>query len=259
MNSFRIGLLLTVALHGACMTSNDSKLTVTDGLFNLGDPSVVMIETTDPATMVLNRCTAFYVGPSILMTAAHCLVSKDTNEIRYVRTKGKTSLSMVAHRIHPQYFTEDKIDLALVKLEKGDHEPPPLSLSSHVPAPGTRVRLVGFGGNHYGTNKGEVEGGGVKRFGYTTIAYLDHRYLYSKGHRHWVPSGSSRPTGQQSALAKGDSGGPMLNDKNEVIGVASLIHEIENPKDPSEAILVAHTQIAIAQDFVKKSLDDLNK
>lgn len=255
---------------GGCIHRDSSKPQVTNGFLDLGDPFVVMIESYDSAAtptsdfhgVALGRCTASFVTPHILLTAAHCLVKKGTQEVRQVKTIGPHPRTMVAYRIHPDYFSQNETDIALIKLEQSEgHSPPAVvaPLSSHLPISGEQVRVIGFGGNQYTQEKGVVEGRGVKRFGYNTIAYTDSKYLYSKGYRHGMPPGANRPSGESSALAHGDSGGPMVNLQNEIVGVASKIHEIKDPQDEAQAILVAHTKVAAVIDFINKSLEELQK
>jgi hypothetical protein len=268
-------IVFFLGLLGCTTRETTSGLRVTNGLVDFGDPFVVMIVSydfssdntsdapsggvSDLAHREIGRCSASYVAPDILLTAAHCIVKKGTQQARLIKTAGSHSREMIAYRIHPDYFTENQTDLALIALEKSKNNPPHAPLSPKAPGSGEQVRVIGFGGNQYTEEKGVILGRGVKRFGFNSIAYSDPKYLYSKGYRHGMAPGSSRPTGVSSALAHGDSGGPMVNSQNEIVGVASKILEVKDPKDESQAILVAHTRVDFSMEFIKKSIEELQK
>lgn len=257
--SMKTCLLFVIMTFVSLGCSQDTlfQLMVTNGLLDLGDQSVVMIEGSEPSTGYTNYCTATFVAKDTLLTSAHCLFQKSTNIPRMIKTVGKTPQKMVSYKVHPDFWRSPKTDLAVVKLEKSGYHQEVLPIAMSDPSLMESVRLVGFGGNQYTAERGVTLGRGVKRFGWSKVSHLDSQYIYSKGHRDAMPSGSNRPTGADSALARGDSGGPMLNSRYEILGVASKIHEVENPESPSVSIIVAHSKVAIAHEFIRNSIKEL--
>ena len=153
-----------------------------------------------------SRCTATFIDPHIVLTAAHCLtpgwitkieVAFETNDNQVTfKTDG------VKYRVHPKYNPSgDDVsnDLALIKTQEAlpsDHLLTLLGTKSY--RAGSVVTAVGFGLDQYTIPAATVLDP-VLRYVYLNIGAFDHQ---SKSI--WVAIGA------KGGISFGDSGGPLL-------------------------------------------------
>lgn len=152
-------------------------------------PSVVLIVTEDANGKPLTQGTGFFVRPDVIATNFH--VIKGATRI-YVRIVGQAKEYNTTTVIDVDRDT----DLALVKVSGIKARPLPLGISRRIAAGDTAYAL----GNPKGF-EGTISSGlvsGVRRDGTVRLLQFD------------------------AAISPGSSGGPVLDDRGEVIGVASL-------------------------------------
>ncbi len=156
-------------------------------------------------------CTATLVGPTTLLTAAHCLAGFEAEELRFVlgadATAPQDELALRSLRVHTGY-REFVHDIATAELAEPSSVPP-LGLLRHMDERFVGMPLVFVG---YGVDDGlRQTGGGHKRRVAVPIEELGpgtFRYLQRGG-----------------GTCNGDSGGPALHQDEEgrwlVAGVTS--------------------------------------
>ncbi|HEX8456376.1 MAG TPA: trypsin-like peptidase domain-containing protein [Pyrinomonadaceae bacterium] len=152
-------------------------------------PSVVLIVTEDANGKPLTQGTGFFVRPDVVATNFH--VIKGATRI-YVRIVGQAKEYNTTTVIDVDRDT----DLALVKVSGIKARPLPLGISRRIAAGDTAYAL----GNPKGF-EGTISSGlvsGVRRDGTVRLLQFD------------------------AAISPGSSGGPVLDNRGEVIGVASL-------------------------------------
>jgi S1-C subfamily serine protease len=189
------------------------------------------------------QCSGFWIGTDIIMTALHCAQgAAHTEKVRAFPQETRE----FAHEIVPpvkdpsgfvmHYIVEDEItglytkpthlhnakvvaidgnhDLALLKVEKiGAPKHRWFNLAAQLPPVGSRVYVVGHPGSLYYT---VMDG---------MISAIRAKYPFH-------PGGDFHVDGQLiqvfSGIYKGNSGGPVISDKGEAIGVISFIVEAPN-------------------------------
>lgn len=247
--------VVTLSLVAACQTPrNVSSPKVTNGVLDLADRGVVMIHSFRSELDQPGTCSASLIRADVLLTAAHCVIDRETGRTKTMRTVGSSSRKAVAVKPHPLYDNRVRYDVALVKLEGDVAGGEVMAFSTDLPQEGDWMRVVGFGGNQYTEVRGVTQGVGVKRTGWTKVTHLDDHFIYTRGMRNAIPSDSSRPTGRDVALAGGDSGGPMLNRDGVIVGVAAQVNSQHVPASETLSIIVAHTQVAAVVDFINGTL-----
>lgn len=249
----------TFGLLVACQTPRDvSSPKVTNGVLDLADRGVVMIHSFRSELDPPGTCSASLIRSDVLLTAAHCVIDRETGRTKSIRTVGSSSRKMVAVKPHPLFDNRVRYDVALVKLEGDVAGGAVMAFSSDLPKVGDWMRVVGFGGNQYTEVRGVTQGVGVKRTGWTKVTHLDDHFIYTRGMRNATPSEASRPTGRDVALAGGDSGGPMLSRDGVIVGVAAQINSQHVPASETLSIIVAHTQVAAVIDFINGALAEFD-
>lgn len=154
-------------------------------------------------------CTGFWIGPALapdtyvsedfgwLVTAGHC--ARDATRIR----TGPSSFFVLAwrgvlqSRIHVQ---ERHIDLALAAA--GNYDGYRFPFAERNARPGDKVRLVGFKGPEPGVPAGDT----------ATVVHVEESY------NRWL-GGAQYAIPDNFSLARGSSGSPVLNEKDELVGV----------------------------------------
>jgi secreted trypsin-like serine protease len=164
------------------------------------------------------HCTATLVGPSTVLTAAHCVVSASgrTMSARRLRFAAGDEIWRGA-RVHvPWGYAPDTDgpwdDLALVELTRSVEGVEPMHMateSDRAPEPGDVVRVIGFGVTR-ATGAGTGVGGGTRRRATVELSWVGAREL------EYVFDGQG--------ACFGDSGGPLVHTsrgEERVVGVTS--------------------------------------
>lgn len=225
MHQRSLSLLLATLFLGACAAplpteregSTESK--IIGGKVDTADPAVVelIMQTGEDGGL----CTATFISQTVLLTAAHCVVSEDdptkipaNAEFQIMMAPSESAakdtdfikVSRENVHFHPQYDGEAAHDVAIVVLDQPVNVTPiPIGRSPLTQADiGKRVRLVGYGASK--RNATSNDGASTKRTVSTAIMSLQ---------KDLVGIGSSN--GQ---ACNGDSGGPALL---EIDGVETLI------------------------------------
>lgn len=199
-------------------------------------PSVVLLRVGD------GICTGTFVSDYQLLTAAHCL--ENTTKVEIVEQQKwsmllglKTVATATRWISHPLYKNQESVpyDLGLVEFPKGTAKVFSKIYSGRSTL-GETITMVGYGHNEV---KSEIvneelqqKGSNIKRSGQNRINEISDgkiRLISSYSEHHAQVSGYQR--GQKAGLASGDSGGPLFNQKGEIIGVASGVDVTTNEKN----------------------------
>jgi S1-C subfamily serine protease len=139
--------------------------------------------------------------------------------------------------LHGKVVARDELsDLALIQLDALPREVVALPLAAGSSRPGEFVHSIGNSGLGDGIDRGSL-------WWYTLGSV---RQVYRQ--RHKSEDGSERAVRvveTQSPVNKGDSGGPVLNDKGEVVGVVDSY-------DAHERLVSQNIDIAEVKDFLKQ-------
>lgn len=179
-------------------------------------------------------CTAFFVKPRVMLTAAHCLVSDElvpikTASVIYVHNR---FLSVVGFGIDPGFvdrsLSEDQRfdhDLAWIKVDLPGDEPLDLEgtsglyeIATEPPRAGALLEFQGFG---Y-TSPGKSAANKNPRRGYNEIRRVNDRWLEIDSPTSVVKGGDVPSVGQaiNANTLDGDSGGLALV-AGRVVGITS--------------------------------------
>lgn len=149
-------------------------------------------------------CTATFVAPDVLLTAAHCVVDRAPSSLA-TSAEGE-SIPVRSAQVHPSF---DRVlhhhDLALLHLARASVVAP-LPLADAPPEPDTLVRVVGFGQITSDATRSEGRHEGTSRVARVDVLTLE-----------LAP--------EPSNTCRGDSGGPTLVDDTSgtrVVGVTSF-------------------------------------
>jgi hypothetical protein len=220
-------------LSAGCKSHN-SQVKVTNGVTAAEGqfPSVVRIADE-------GNCTATFVTPSILLTAAHCVKgsepdvsgrSQDSTLIGIFKgiemnTQADQTIEHAAQIItHPGYVKNRgwESDLAIITFESNLSTD--LAKIREVPPDvGDEFVIVGYGDNKREGFDGT--GNGIKRFGKNKISkmtdefpWVASAFITFEGVTEDINSGA--PTGESVLIAHGDSGGPLFIDE-QIAGINS--------------------------------------
>lgn len=173
-------------------------------------------------------CTGVFISDNVLMTAGHCVVEgirgfTVVSKIEPFASERPFSSQIVRHPSFPpgglnygSYFA----DVALAIFPNGTAPKEMIAkLATTPPRAGDHVRFAGYGQYTYkpGGNTDE----GIRRYGENKVAWVDegaNGIFKIEG----IPFADGRPGEDfDAATAPGDSGAPLYNDAEEIIGTVS--------------------------------------
>ncbi len=215
--NFPILFYILISLVFACNKHKDSLLKVTNGkIVSSNFTSVVQISNGS------GKCTATFIRHNLLLTAAHCITSK--NILFQSRIGWKRVQRIIINKSYDYNSVAKSNDLALLVTE--DKEAPSVTpiCNSGIPSD-AKVSIVGFGNNVSNAldSKGRAvrqgSGSGVLRHGINTLISKvpDNGMISVRG-----MSFTDKADGSNSSAGSGDSGGPLIDrSENCIIGVTS--------------------------------------
>lgn len=213
-------------------------------------PQVVLLQVQQPAGVT--RCTASYIAPRVVLTAAHCIRPGAVPQLSYIYFgedeapagdivpdipapgQGSAFARVDSFRVHPDYDPAVNYpDVAVAYLDRELPFAPLPVLSERVGkrAAGERATIVGWGGSRALTaDISQVEGAGIKRSGQVTIVGSPTAADFHEDDPNpgmldpAIRADSLKTDGRapRSNGCAGDSGGPLLIKKNGRYHVAGV-------------------------------------
>lgn len=234
-----------ILLSALVTTQAFAGVTVSNGvnIQNSEHPAVVRLEIPG------GSCTGTYIAADIILTAAHCVEGAKQNQTGFysnvaVATNQGFSENVVGIRVHAIFkeiwsgrakteeeaiddtFKSLATDLAVIKTTQiSKHF---ISLASVKPALGQKLEIVGFG---LDTPKPDpffdeaLKDSVRKRKGFNEVFSFNPFSLFTCNARRLdktIHGHIELPDGENSAALPGDSGGPVLNEAGEIMGVSSM-------------------------------------
>lgn len=173
--------------------------------------SVVLITSRDASGREIGTGTGFVIDPSgLVATNFHVVEGASQASVKF---RDQTTCRVAGYRA-----MDAQGDLAILEIEQPPDNLPPLELASdESPSPGAEVLAVGHpSGFQFSTSEGVVSA-------VHTTAELPENY------RRWIKAPADSVWIQTTAaISGGNSGGPLLNTRGEVIGVNSWVAGGEN-------------------------------
>ncbi len=215
-------LVIFASLFACTPKKTESSLKVVNGrpLSETEFPSVVKISI-DLGKGTRATCTSSVISDTVMITAAHCLVLDNglpADSATAVLNGGKRVPGGVIH-LHPEYDNKSAgNDIAFAKFPAGTFKDyKPVLLSSKIPTKGDEIKIIGFGKNdHF-----DGASGGTKRIGFSVVESVNKTVNFR---------GLAKPSdqsGKDAINSQGDSGGPMLDAKDEIVGISSTVDSID--------------------------------
>jgi secreted trypsin-like serine protease len=231
----RLFLLSTFAFILACGDQDSDSTFDAAGAFHLQNPdefaSAVKYRVTRNGQAI--SCTGTFVRPSVILTAAHCLVGsqgrKVANDEVTILTRSKPSVEQIY--IDPAYLvnfgttkalTYDmawmKVALPLSILSDPRHLQSVREFADGSPSSGAMFMVVAYGMTIPGNLKSIPE---TPRRGYNTIQRIDDNFFVALSPTRHIKKGdvATIDKAKHTAILGGDSGAAaLMNDR--IIGVA---------------------------------------
>ena len=198
-------LILLIFSTSCKQNSSESELHITNGVLDDNEyPAVVQIHTEADGS-----CTGTFIRGNVLLTAAHCVIEGQIEGQPVVIESLTSKPKSTDIFIHKRFETDERVDAALVFFSE-QLSLSPRELEFTKPKVGEKVTFVGYGKNAY-FEDGTSTGSGEKRVGRNNIVAFVENFFRIIGTPHAQPSPEG-PTGENSSLGMGDSGGPAFND-----------------------------------------------
>lgn len=181
-------------------------------LDNSGFKSTVLLNLKNGAT-----CTGTFIKPKIVLTAAHCVEAAGNGSIRITDRSprsGSLKLDVKTDDFKQPSSVDDSNDVALLYL-KENPKWPVSKIAKSSPKAGDPVTLVGYGRTDWGVDDSAQE---TRKSGKNVIEKVDEDIIVVS---------ADQISSTTAITDAGDSGGPLLNKKGEIIGVVS--RGTENP------------------------------
>jgi hypothetical protein len=199
MNSWISAIAISgMTLWGCVPPEERSHLKILGGIETDENKAVVFVRSER------SGCTGTFVAKNAILTAAHCLGMK---------YKGKTPARDIPHPRYPKGGSsatgDARYDLRILTFGESLSETY-VNISSTAPSHGDTARAIGFGCNAFDPDDEEAtRGAGTKRAGNIKIDLIQAGYLAA--------------IDSDVDTCPGDSGGPLLSEQGELVGVASRI------------------------------------
>ena len=168
---------------------------------------------TDPRVLRLGGCTGFMVDGNYLFTAKHCLDGLGKSVT--FKSRKEPNKDITARLVH----VTDSSDGPIVYYLPSDGDKPYKSfkLAAKHPERGQLVHTIGYPGGNYAVTYGKITGGNGVDVNYASMR-----------------------------ISPGNSGGPLVNEDNEVVGIAQAV---DIPIDSNNSYFASWG-------IIKKALDD---
>jgi hypothetical protein len=140
----------------------------------------------DPRVMKLNGCTGFFVDGNFMVSAKHCLSS--------LGKKISLGSGITARLIYVTDESDGPIVYYVTPDEGNIKRYKSFKLASGPPSVGSVVHTIGYPGGNYAKVYGKITGGNGSNVNYASMR-----------------------------ISPGNSGGPLLNEKDEVVGIAQAV------------------------------------
>jgi len=140
----------------------------------------------DPRVMKLNGCTGFFVDGNFMVSAKHCLSS--------LGKKISLGSGITARLIYVTDESDGPIVYYVTPDEGNIKRYKSFKLASGPPPVGSVVHTIGYPGGNYAKVYGKITGGNGSNVNYASMR-----------------------------ISPGNSGGPLLNEKDEVVGIAQAV------------------------------------
>ena len=147
---------------------------------------------TDPRVLNLGGCTGFMVDGNYLFTAKHCLGT--LGRTLTFKSKKDPSKNITATLIYVTNYSDGPIVYYLPS--DGAKPYKSFSLAPAAPAMNSLVHSIGYPGGNYAITYGKISGGNGSDVNYAKMR-----------------------------ISPGNSGGPLLNEKDQIVGIAQAVDE----------------------------------
>ncbi|MEO1482729.1 MAG: trypsin-like serine protease [Myxococcota bacterium] len=240
-----VPLLLTTTACGEAVlpdltVAGEARERLTDGTEHTGNPEVNRVFfVLDPDLMSEGACTATLVGPSTVLTAAHCLVYTDTEY-----QAGRVVYPTAEVIVHPDYRGSRpwEYDIGLVVLDAQIDDVEPALLFPDPVELGEPLTLIGFGR----TAADATDSSGIKRIAQNAVDDIEPLYFVSED------TGDGEGNG-----CSGDSGGPTYVEREQGAAIAGLMSFVPNLGSAGCGPSMRSTPISLFLDWIQEQAPEV--